>query len=143
VHRRRSVDALEFISLKIGDDLSHAVNAAGAYGVEKLCGELGEHGANTAACDDFRASSSEKIRELPHTVEIRLQAGQENKIIFFCLKGIERTVPVFMVQTDIETLRVYERGDMKPANRLHDVLRASFHAARSKVRTNDKGAPLF
>jgi hypothetical protein len=100
----------------------HDVLRDESNGIKELCGE-------------FR-------NELPHAVEIGLQAGQENKIVFFTLKGIERTMPVFMVQTDIETLGVNERSDMKAAYRLHNVAGSPLDMPRSKMRANDK-RPLF
>ncbi|MGB9044758.1 MAG: hypothetical protein WCC81_20110 [Pseudolabrys sp.] len=138
MHDGGAVDALKRIALKIVNDLSHAINAARAYGVKKLCGELREHCANAAARYDLCSGASEKIRELPHAVEIRLQPCQKNNVVFLRVVWIERAMPVFMVQTHVEMFGIDQGRDMKTGYRLHDVFRTALDAARPKVRADDK-----
>jgi hypothetical protein len=142
LHYWGTVDALKRILLKIGDDLSHAINAARAYGVEKLCGELRKHCANTAARHDLCSGAPEKIRELPHAVEIRLQSCQENNVVFFRAVRIEGAMPVFMVQAYIEAFGIDQGRDMKARYRLHDIFRTALDATRSKMGADDKRPSL-
>ncbi len=128
---------------EIGDDLPHAVDAAGADRVEKLCRELGKHRANAAAGDDRGPGPSEKIRKLSHPIEVWLQPRQENQVILFRLKGIERAMPVLVIQADIESLRVDQRRDMKPAYWLHHIARTPLDPARPQMCADYKSAPFF
>jgi hypothetical protein len=93
---------------------------------KKLCRELRKYRANAAAGHDFGSSAPEKIGELSHPIEVRLQPRQKNEVIFFCLKGIEWAVPVLVVEANVESLGVYQRCDMQAANRLHDIARPPF-----------------
>lgn len=106
MHRGRTVYGFELAPFEIGDDLSHAVYPTRTYGIEKLSRELGKRRTNAAAGNDFRSCPPEKIGELSHPIKVRLQPSEENEVILFCLKGIERAVPVLVVQTDIKSLRV-------------------------------------
>jgi hypothetical protein len=143
MHYGRSIYALQLARFEIGDDLPDAVYAAGANGVEILCGEFRKHRANAAARDDLGSGPPEKIRKLSHPVEVRLQPRQENEVVLFCLKGIEGAVPVLVIQTDIESLWVNQRSDMKAAYRLHYIARPAFNPAGTEMCADYKGAPFF
>jgi len=126
MHRGRTVYGFKFAPFEIGDNLPYAVYPAGTYGIEKLCRELRKYRANATTGHDFGSSAPEKIGELSHPIEVRLQPRQKNKVIFFCLKGIEWAVPVLVVEANVESLGVYQRCDMQAANRLHDIARPPF-----------------
>lgn len=138
MHDGGTIDALKRIALKVDDDLSHAIYAARAYGIEKLCGELWEHCANAATRYDLCPGAPEKIRELSHAVEVRLQPCQENNVVFFGAVRIEGTMPVFMVKAHIETFGIDQGRDMETSYRLHDILGAALYTPRPKVRADDK-----
>jgi len=143
MHRGRTVNGFKFAPFEIGDDLSHAVHPTGAYGIEKLRRELRKHRANAAAGDDFGPSPPEKIGELSHPIEVWLQPSQENEVILFCLKGIEGAMPVLVVQTDVESLRIDQRCDMQAAYRLHDIARPPFDSTGPEMCADYKSALFF
>ena len=89
-------------AFEIGDNLPYAVHSTRAYGIEKLCRELRKYRANATTGHDFGSSAPEKIGELSHPIEVRLQPRQKNEVIFFCLKGIEWAVPVLVIEANVE-----------------------------------------
>jgi hypothetical protein len=101
--------------------LLHTVDPAGADDVEELRGEFGERRADASARHDRRAAAAEEIRQLTHSVEVRLQARQEHKVITCAARGIEWPVPVLMVEPHVKVLLVDERTNMQSRYWLHEV----------------------
>ena len=122
---RRSIDRLERSPQVVGDDVLHAVDAAGADDVEESGGELRERGADASARDDGGAAAAKEIRELAHAVEVRLQAGQEHQVVSRAARRIERPVPVLVVQAHVEVPRVDQGADVQAGDRLHEVARCA------------------
>jgi len=70
--RRRAVDRFDTAVFIIGNHVADAVHAADANRIEELRREFREQRADAAPGDYSRPGSAEKIRKLPHPVEIRL-----------------------------------------------------------------------
>ena len=52
---------------------------------------------NTATRDHHCTRATKKVGKLPHAIEVRLKAGQEEYVVASRLGGIKRTVPVLVM----------------------------------------------
>jgi hypothetical protein len=135
---RRAIDRLERSAQVIRHDVPHAVDAAGADDVEEPGGELGKRRANASASHDGGAAAAKEIRELAHAVEVGLESREEHQVVSRTACGIERSVPVLVVQAHVEVPLVDEGADMEAGNRLHEISRPPLVAAGAQVRADDQ-----
>lgn len=84
-----------------------------------------------------------KVGELPHAVEIRMQAGQKCEVKCFTGSRIVWTVPVLVMQHDIVFTRINLSRDVKPGNRLQKVVTRTMTAIATKVSANHQDALRF
>src|SRR4029079_19175384 len=77
----RSIDGPDGSLKEIGDHLADAIDAAGTDDIKELGGEFRERGTDASAGDHRGAGAAEEVRELAHTIEIRLQARQEHQVV--------------------------------------------------------------
>jgi len=138
----RAVDLPKRTAHEISNDFGNAIHATGTHSVEELRGKFRKESANTAASDDRCAVAPEIIGELAHTVEVRLQASQEDDVVPCRIVRVERTVPVFVVQLHIETLGVNQRSDVQTCDGLHHVLGPALVAARPQMGADNEGSTL-
>src|SRR5271157_33539 len=114
------VDRLHTAGDKVGGDIGRALDAARANDVEELGRELRKQGANASSRDDDGAVAPEMKRQLPHPVEIDLQPGEKDEVVPAALGHIERSVPILMMEADIEIVLIDQRRNVQAADRLHD-----------------------
>src|SRR5262249_7533987 len=117
----RSVDRLERAGQKIRDDPGNAVHTASAHGIEKLRRKFRKRRADAASGHHDGPAAAEVKGELAQPVEIDLQPGEENEVVSTAVDNLKWTMPVLMVQANVENRLVDERPDGQTGDRLHQV----------------------
>ncbi|MGO4667306.1 hypothetical protein AB4Z40_26310 [Bosea sp. 2YAB26] len=134
---RRAVDWSERAGQIIVNDISDAIDAAGADDIEELLSEFREKRAYAPAGNDRRSTASEMIGELPQSIEVGLKPREEYEVVLVAMCRVEWAVPVFMIKHDIKSLCIDQCSNMQTCDRLHEMRRAPFVATRPKMGAND------
>ena len=71
--------------------------------------------------------------------KIRLQPGQEGDRVTASVPRLERTMPILVMQCDVEPFGIDQRGDMQARQRLHKMFGAPFGSTRPQMRANHDG----